>query len=381
MWLPRTASSAGVGLAKCILGIIVLGCICISAFFAYQFGFGKAAVESLGWAYGAAGAGLDLLKAALPIIAVTSHTRSRRALAWIAFTFLTFMSLWCSFGTTAGQLAERIANKAVALTASKEKTDKLDRLHHARDALGTFTRSTPETIKAAEDAVASAVKAVAQECGDGTGRNCRDRQRDEREARAVLLKAQIEETTTAKADNLDQQIADEEAVKIDVKIAAKDVDPQAESLAKATGIDEAKIALISHIIFAVGIEIGSGLGLWLVFGHGGEAPAPGMAPSVTPPVLEPVEDEEDAAKRHRKRFFATCVFHTNGKAPAAIVHGAYLVWCRREGIANPMGTQAFGTQSPWAAKKRIGGIVHYLNCGIAPDLIRTSAPTLRIVAS
>jgi len=46
-----------------------------------------------------------------------------------------------------------------------------------------------------------------------------------------------------------------------------------------------------------------------------------------------------------------------------------------------MGPQAFGTRSPWMAKKKLGGVVHYLNCGIAPSLIRAGVPTLKVVAS
>ncbi len=40
-------------------------------------------------------------------------------------------------------------------------------------------------------------------------------------------------------------------------------------MAKAIGADQDLIAALSHVLFAVAIELGSGVGFWLVFGHGG----------------------------------------------------------------------------------------------------------------
>jgi hypothetical protein len=287
--------------------------------------------------------------------------------------------LWCAFGTPSGQLAEKFANQIVAKSAAQEKADKLKRLHRDQDALGTFTRATPEAIKAAEDAVASAVTAKTKECVD-VGRNCRLRIADETARRAELAQVMRDQATTAKADDLDAQITAEEAVKVDVKTAEKDIDPQATSISKAFDMKVEKAAFIGQIIFAFGIEIGSGLGLWLVFGHGGEAGAPAPKPAPAPEP-EPLSDEE-RQKADRKRFFATCVFHGEGKYAAAVMHGAYVAWCKTEATAPPMGVQAFCTRSPWTAKKRIGGVVHYLNCGIAPGLVRrTAVPALKVVTS
>ncbi len=78
MWLTKVAGALGRGFAKGILGLIVLGCIAISTWFAYQFGAGKAATEEFAVAYGLAGGGLDMLKASLPIIASSSQMPGRR---------------------------------------------------------------------------------------------------------------------------------------------------------------------------------------------------------------------------------------------------------------------------------------------------------------
>ena len=95
---------------------------------------------------------------------------------------LTGLSLWCAYGTTATQLAEKFANQAVASTAQSSKKTTLDRLRKQRDAL-TFTETSAEAVKTAQGAVSTA-------------------------------------------------------------------------------------AALSHAVFAISIELGSGVGFWLVFGHG-----------------------------------------------------------------------------------------------------------------
>ncbi len=242
-------------------------------------------------------------------------------------------------------------------------------------------------MKAAQDAVDAAVKAKGQECGD-VGPNCRARVADETARRAELAQAIRDQATTEQADKLEAEISAVEVIRVDVKMAEKDIDPQATAISKAFDWKLEKAALVGQIIFAVCLEIGSGLGLWLVFGHGAEqtTPKPGPTDAATAPTtrsaeLEPEgETEEEAQIRLRKLFFQTCVFSCDGRLPAGVVHGAYLAWCAREGISNPMRPQAFGIKAPWANKKKIGGVVHYLNCGIAPGLIERK-PALKVVAN
>src|ERR1700674_1756372 len=110
MWLSRVVSTTGRAISQSVLGLIVLVCIGVSMFFAFEFGWGKAASEQFAIAYGLASGGLDLFKARLPLIPPSTGNKARRRLSWAAFVFLTGMSLFCAFGTTAGQLAEKFAN-------------------------------------------------------------------------------------------------------------------------------------------------------------------------------------------------------------------------------------------------------------------------------
>ena len=75
---------------------------------------------------------------------------------------LTGLSLWCAYGTTATQLAEKFANQAVASTAQSSKKTTLDRLRKQRDAL-TFTETSAEAVKTAQGAVSTAAEQAAAE--------------------------------------------------------------------------------------------------------------------------------------------------------------------------------------------------------------------------
>ena len=186
------------------------------------------------------------------------------------FLVLTCLSLWCAYGTTATQLAEKFADQAVASMGQTSKQTALDRLRKQRDEL-VFTETSAEAVKTAEDAVATAAARAADEKKrGGCGEVCKQWEKNEQTARAALLKAQTDRAATVKAAALDAKIAAAEAAlaAVDVRAAVKEADPQSASMAKAIGADQNLIAALSHAVFAVAIELGSGVGFWLVFGHG-----------------------------------------------------------------------------------------------------------------
>ena len=81
---------------------------------------------------------------------------------WFAFVVLTGLSLWCAYGTTATQLAERLAHRAVASDAKADRTTTRDRLRKQRDAL-MFAETSADTVKTAEVAVKAAAAQVKAE--------------------------------------------------------------------------------------------------------------------------------------------------------------------------------------------------------------------------
>ena len=216
---------------RLLMALAVLGCIAASATFAFEFGWTRGATDVHRWTYALAGVALDLLKSGLPIFGAMAWHDSKpaRSLAcWLVFTVLTGLSLWCAHGTTATQLAEKFANQAVASVAQTSKQATLDRLRKQRDAL-TFTETSAETVETAEDAVAAATEQANAERARGGCRDfCRQREKEEREARKALLQAQTDRAATIKAADLDIKIRDAEAAlsAVDVKAAVKEADPQ-----------------------------------------------------------------------------------------------------------------------------------------------------------
>jgi len=105
---------------RALMASAVLACIAASATFAFEFGWTRGATDVHRWTYAFAGVALDLLKSGLPIFgAVAWHDRkAARSLAcWLVFLVLTCLSLWCAYGTTATQLAEKFATQAIAQSA------------------------------------------------------------------------------------------------------------------------------------------------------------------------------------------------------------------------------------------------------------------------
>src|SRR5262249_30585365 len=160
-----------------------------------------------------------------------------------------------------------------------------------------------EVLKTAEQNVEETEKQANEErARGGCGTICHQREADEKAARAALLEAQNNRAATIKAADLDGKI---DAAQRDVddnsrhRTAAKDADPQAKSIAKAFGISEDVVALLGYVIFAIGVEIGSGLLPWLLFGHGRPEEKPAPEATKSEPHPTPLETPESI----RKMFF------------------------------------------------------------------------------
>ena len=238
---------------RLLMAAAVLGCIAASATFAAEFGWTRGASDAYRWTYAFAGVALDLLKSGLPIFGAMAWHDSKPARSfacWLVFLVLTCLSLWCAFGATATQLAEKLATQAVATVGQTSKQTVLDRLRKQRDAL-TFTETSAETVKTAEDAVATAAARAADEKKrGGCGEVCKQWEKGEQTARAALLTVQADRAATIKAADLDAKIAAAEAAlaAINVREVVKEADPQSASMAKAIGADQNLIAALSHAV-------------------------------------------------------------------------------------------------------------------------------------
>jgi hypothetical protein len=223
-----------------------------------------------------------------------------------------------------------------------------------------------------EATVATATEQAAAERARGGCRDlCRQREEEERNARTALLVAQQNRAATVKAAGLDAQIAAAEAAvnAVDKKEAVKEADPQSASMAKAIGTDQNIIAALSQAFFAIAIEFGSGVGFWLVLGHGTprreDDPQSTALASVDPgPArkLHAVECETPA--EIIERFFLEVARPAlNRRVRSLAAWSAYSQWCADRGI-EAVSHARFGRLARWR-KDRIGGTVWYLDCELA----------------
>jgi hypothetical protein len=351
---------------RLFLGLIVLGCICISVVFAFEFGFTRGSTWLHGLAFGLIAAFLECFKAWLPVRAVLAwHQRHIGAaiMAWVFFGWLVMMSLLCSSGMTAVELAEKFASKATAATDQKTKQEKLDRLLSDKAKLPTFTPTDAKAVADAEQTVVSAAATAKAEC-ERRGKNCRDREADERKARDDLKQIREDFNTTQAAAKLADQIAtaEQDLGTIDTKAAVKDVDPQAKSLSDLTGISQGVVAFAMQAILAIGIEFGSGLGFWLVFGHGHERHEEIELKPEAPLLItaETVETPEAA----RDRFVRAYVLPRTGqRALQSEMYRRFTAWCAQHQIT-PVSLHVFKQGVPFQ-KDKIGGKVYFLECCLA----------------
>src|SRR5215831_2463343 len=220
---------------RALMGITVIACIGASATFAFEFGWTRGATWVAHWTYAIAGVALDLFKSGLPILGATAYHESkpmRSIVCWVVFVVLTGLSLWCAYGITATQNAEKLAGKVVAQSDLTSGQATLDRLRKQRDGL-TFTETSEETVRTAEATVTTAAEQAAAERARGGCKDlCRQREQEERDARAALLLVQQNRAATVKAAELDVKIAAAEAALNDVnkKEAVKEADPQSASM-------------------------------------------------------------------------------------------------------------------------------------------------------
>ena len=389
------------GAFRVLMGIAVLGCIAASATFAFEFGWTRGATEVHRWTYALAAVALDLLKAGLPIFgaiawhdhkplrsdpgdstikwilrSICSIWRPRAIACWLTFTVLTGLSLWCAYGTTATQLAVKFADQAVAGTTQATRQGKLDRLLEDKRKQQPYTVTSEEALKEARESSKTATEQKTAECSRGKpGPLCRDREKDEREAKEAATKAAINRAATLAAEKLaaDIEAAEKDLETVDVKTATMAADPQSDSMAKAIGADQNLIAALSHAFFAIAIEIGSGVGFWLVFGHG--APnTPREEAQVSPPstALVPIDRNgavelqviDEKPEEIIERFFLEVArSRLNGRVQSIAVWSAYKQWCADRNL-DPVSHAMFGRLARWR-KDRIGGTVWYLDCELA----------------
>jgi hypothetical protein len=311
----------------------------------------------MAWACGLFASSLDFAKAAILIVTADYRAVQRRTAAF-AFLVLTVMSLWAAGGNILNQQRDRAADKATATTEYDRKDTELKRLVDRRRAL-SFEETTETTVTAARKRAEDAERQRALECDGSRGKAgniCRDREADKRRADDAVVAAEREKGKTDDAHALNRQIAGIQGW----------LDDNRDKLRKKSEVAAAEsLSLIDAVIFALAVELGSGLLPWLMFGHG-------RREENIAATLAPVPDTDEII---RQRFFDQAVLPSKGKhVTATNMHRAYVLWCRDHGHT-PMSPQDFGRDSP--RTKRKVGTVRYIDSELVP---RYAPRNLRIVA-
>lgn len=362
---------------KFLGGLVALGFIVVSTAMAIRFGYELGIAEHDRILYATAGGLADVLKSLLPLFIVAAYLARqwvRCALACVVFVIFTCYSLAASFGLAAIQSAGKVGTHAAEVRTVKDQRAELARLQKQRDALGV-PRPVP-TIEAD-------IRAAKLDKAWGTSKECTDiTAQASRTLCQQIERLEGERSTATTANDLERQIAT-----LRGKLSASDdgkadveADPQAAAISKLLGFDKDTVRGGLHALVAILLELGSGLGLYLVFGHHGRAserrePDHGSAPAtvaqMSAPVMAPaitVEGPADAIAR----FALERIRPAQGERVAAsTLFAHYETWCETQGL-EPVSAAMFGRLVDWR-KERIGGRVWYLDAAIAG-----AVPSLRV---
>jgi hypothetical protein len=374
-------------------GLIAVGFTLVSTVMASRFGYSLGSTETDRWLYAAAGALADILKALLPLFIVAAWFVGqyvRSIAAAVLFVVFTGYSLASSFGLAAIQRAEKLGDHAAVASTYQDRRAELDRLLAQRAQLPAFRPVDAAAETAARTAVEREDASVKAEC-EKRGPRCRDLEAIARAKRDELARISVDLATSRTAAALDVQIADvrTKLEGLDVKTASREADPQAAALARLVRLvanvddksaeDYARTAL--HAVIAILLELGSGLGFYVVFGHHGRPREDGLVPAAplqSTPVARPasiieavvIEGPTDAIGR----FVLESVRPTLGaRVSGSEMFAAYEGWCERQGL-EPVSPTMFGRLVPWR-KERIGGRIWYLDAMLAS---RALVPALRV---
>jgi hypothetical protein len=296
---------------------------------------------------------------------------------------LTVLSLTASIGLYATTKSETVGDAKAARARYADATAVRDKAEADLAALGA--------VRPAGDIAADLGTAKrdhkydrSKQCTDATAT-------DSRELCAQVDRLEGEAQKAAEAKRINQVLA-AARVKLDgldVGKAMKAIDPQAEQLAKlasaVTPTTPETVRTLLAVLIAGLVEIGAGLGPWLVAPvASARKPDPETTPAAEPVAIaaepEPVTAPApagDAGEDLVARWAATALVKRRGAyVRAAEARGAFEAWCSTEG-AEPPNPTAFGKAMRAAGfdGRKVGGAMRYE--GVALTVARP-AP-LRVV--
>ncbi|HEY1245754.1 MAG TPA: hypothetical protein VGF29_13095 [Hyphomicrobiaceae bacterium] len=375
------------GLAAIVLALLS---ICANALFGTLLTTGQER-----WLYGVLFGVLDVLKTLLPLIAAgafTAGVRAKGIAALLVFGILTVLSLTASIGLYATTKSEMVGDARAAHTRYQDAVATREKAEAELAALGN--------VRPAGD-IAGEIGALKRDRLYDRSKQCTDATAtDSRDLCAKLERLAGEASKAAEAARLRAEI---DKVRgrlqtMDVAAAMRSIDPQAEALARLISAvvgpvspDTVRTALA--VLVALLVELGSGLGPWLVSPNAGrrrepeprERPSPEVAEAEPVTVLEAIDvlpAAESAVvvgqaltKEEVRRWAIGAVARRKGGfVPSGEARAAFHGWCAARGIKGEMNPTAFGLAMTALGyqRRKVGGDQRYL------DIALVGAKTLRL---
>jgi hypothetical protein len=289
-----------------VLGVLAaLVLLIVSMMMNYQFGYNLGKTHADGQIYGMASAAADCLKALAPFFffaALRNRVWSQAAAAALVWIVVTVYAFTSALGHAAQNRFETSGNRVAASTSYKDTQAARARVE---DQLKWIPPHRPASTVAAELNVLKAQRAwmTTKECSDITLKAsrefCQQYGKLAAEHENGLEAAKLE----AKLAELGAQTA--KASKAGGAAVLGMADPQANLIARLTGVDFDTVQTGLMLFVALLIEIGSGFGMYVAFAywrpnqslHSIGEPAPGSKTMQA----EPVRKEEKAEASEGKK--------------------------------------------------------------------------------
>ncbi len=388
-----------------LLGVAAAGTLLfVSAAMNWRFGFSLGKSEFDAQIYGAASAAADGLKALLPFFimwAVRQRSWMQAASGVLVWLVCTSYSLTSSLGFSAINRAETLGERTIVATQYKTLTADLKT---AKEKLAfTPQHRSVGAVQASLDAglntsikTRKGRKSVAELTENCTlsnftaSKHCPKIQR----LRSELASAQQSEKLESKIASLESKLE-----KVSTGAAIAGSDPQSELLTKLTGIKRAHIETALIVLVSMLVEIGSGLGFFVVLGDKNTRTAKKKAKQVastkaeaTPVVTasandnrsgakyvqsnEPVAHEFSETSDELRDFYASRIEKSEGSSiTASKLYESYCSWAETKG-KEPMTLPAFGRQFSEIGiqKAKIAGRIRYIGVKLASNTSEKGLP-------
>jgi hypothetical protein len=322
-------------------GLIVIGLVIISVFANFWFGTLLISGQER-WLYGAIFGLLDGLKTVLvPAagFAMAAGLFFKARVAYGVFALLSTLSFSAEVGlysiTKNEVVGDAKAAHAAYEEASAEKAalkDKLNELGHVRAAGAIQADISEKRLDRLFDR--------SRQCSDATAAESRDLCQAIERLNAELAIAQEAKTLQGKLDDVNLRLS-----KMNVADALKSVDPQAEALGRMTGLSPDTVRTALAVLIAALIELGSGLGFWLLLPaetpkrEKPKAPAKVAAAKKSKPVQEAAREPEACIVE--RWVNADVLRRKDSFCPRNEFRAAFESWCQANGLT-PVNDTAFG---------------------------------------